>query len=532
MRALAQGLKEIAPQQLVTYHAASSRASTDVWPADESWLDVSLIYTYFRGFDKAWNKNQPDVYEEAARERAKTPPRPFLLGESTYEGEHGDWGSARQARKQAYWAMLGGAGGHAYGSPNWHLRDDWRKVLHLPGAESMRHLLHLFHARPWYELLPDEQDQVAGKGRGTPASNDYATTARARDGRFVVSYLPTPRALTIDLRRLSGPRVRAWFYDPRTGTAIDAGLHPARGPRAFRPPTQDPDEGSRGAKASFARRSPIAGGLGNPATDFADWVLVLDDADAGLPPPGPVLVRQTNKTPRPSPALLASVDHRGHCRRGSPARPGETVVHAAERGLSLVAYGSEYGHHCGQDQGRFAYVALEGDFDVAVRVAAMTNDGARHFKGHPTPAKGGLMAREGNGPADRYVAIWAVSNDDPDHYPDAYHFDARLLREAWLGSQPKGSFVYGYINRKHGPLFTRAYPDVWVRLKREGSRFSAFVSRDGETWSPPSTPSFELDLPRVLMVGAALSSAPESAFDARSTATFRDLRGLPLWPAR
>ena len=101
IRALGLGLKDTAPQQLITYHASSSHSSTDIWPADERWLDVSMVYTYFRGFNKAWNKNQPDVYEVSHAEFAKIPVRPFFLGESTYEGEHGAWGSALQARKQA-----------------------------------------------------------------------------------------------------------------------------------------------------------------------------------------------------------------------------------------------------------------------------------------------------------------------------------------------------------------------------------------------------------------------------------------------
>jgi hypothetical protein len=492
MRALALGLREAAPSQLITYHAASSHSSTDAWPGDEGWLGVSMIYTYFRGFDKAWNKNQPDVYEEAARERAKTPARPFFLGESTYEGEHGAWGSARQARKQAYWAMLGGASGHAYGSPNWHLRDDWRKTLHLPGAESLRHLLHLFTVRPWHELAPDEAGTLLVDGRGPPASNDHATAARSPDGRFAVAYLPSSRAVTVDLTRVAGARARVSWFDPRTGLITDAGVHPTRGRKTFRPPG-GPDE---------------------------DWLLVAEDAAADLPPLGPA---------RGAAATLLSVDHRGLCRRGRPVTPGETTVHSAERGLSLVAHGSEYGHHCGQDQGRFAYVAIEGDFDVAVQVAAISNGGARHFKGHATPAKGGLMAREGNGPADRYVAIWAVSNDDPEHYPDAYHFDARFAREAWLGSSPKGAFTYGYVNRRHqAALFTRDYPHVWVRLARTGNRFSAYVGNDGKTWTPTSTPSFDVDLPRVLYVGVALSSAPESSFEARSAARFQNLSGLPV----
>ena len=116
---------------------------------------------------------------------------------------------------------------------------------------------------------------------------------------------------------------------------------------------------------------------------------------------------------------------------------------------------------------------------------------------------------------------WVLVLDD-----DAFHFDARLAHGAWLGSQPKGEFVYGYINRKHGDLFVRNYPDVWVRLKRTGDQVAAFVSKDGKIWASPSTPAFELPLPEVVYVGVALSSAPEGSFEARSTATFKNLSGL------
>lgn len=248
IRALGQGLKETAPRQLVTYHAASTHSSTDVWPADETWLDASMVYTYFRGFNKAWNKNQPDVYEVSHAEFAKIPVRPFFLGESTYEGEHGDWGSALQARKQAWWCVLGGGFGHAYGSPNWNLPANWRDVLELPGANSLKHLRTLLESRPWWRLLPDLHNVVAVDGRGTFAANDYAVTALADDGAFAFSYLPARRPLTVDLTKVSGARVSATWFNPRTGEATAIGSVSEKGRRTFEPPGD------------------------------GDWVLVLDDA--------------------------------------------------------------------------------------------------------------------------------------------------------------------------------------------------------------------------------------------------------------
>ena len=252
IRALGLGLKDTAPRQLITYHAASTHSSTDVWPADERWLDIAMVYSYFRGFNKAWNKNQPDIYEVSHAEFAKIPVRPFFLGESTYEGEHGAWGSAVQARKQAYWCLLGGGFGHAYGSPNWNFPANWRDVLELPGANSFKHLRRLLESRPWWKLKPDVNDIVAVQGRGTSATNDCAVTALADDGSFALSYLPSKRSITLDLTKVAGDRVVASWFNPRTGESTRIGEFTDKSPHAF-----------------------------EPAGD-GDWVLALDDA-VGMP---------------------------------------------------------------------------------------------------------------------------------------------------------------------------------------------------------------------------------------------------------
>ena len=240
IRGMALGLKEAAPHHLLTYHPASSHTSTDVWPQDEPWLDVTMTYTYFRGFNKAWNKNQPDVYEINHTEYHRTPVRPFFLGESTYEGEHGAWGSALQARKQAYWSMLSGGMGHAYYSPNWNLPANWREVLQMPGAVSLRHFRTLFEPLPWHALAPDEHNRVAVAGRGEFASNDYATTAVAEDRSFSLSYLPSPRTLTLDMGEFPAP-VRAAWFDPTDGSARSVANSPLPnfGRHEFTPPLRN-----------------------------------------------------------------------------------------------------------------------------------------------------------------------------------------------------------------------------------------------------------------------------------------------------
>jgi len=63
----------------------------------------------------------------------------------------------------------------------------------------------------------------------------------------------------VRLGAIAGSKVRAWWFDPRTGEAAAFGEFENRGERRFEPP-------ERG--------------------EGRDWVLVLDDAEAGFPAPG------------------------------------------------------------------------------------------------------------------------------------------------------------------------------------------------------------------------------------------------------
>lgn len=236
IRALGMGLKSTAPSQLITYHASSTHSSTDVWPADESWLDVSMVYTYFRGFNKAWNKDQPEVYEVSRMEWAKRPVRPFFLGESTYEGEHGDWGDARRARKQAWWCALSGGCGHAYGSPDWNFPANWREVIKQPGAESLKHLRTFMESRRWWELVPDAKNQILPPPSPSVSTGDMPVCAAAADGSQAVIYLPKQQTITLNLSAFPGPEIPWVWFNPRDGSRPLSGKKKPGEPGGFTPP--------------------------------------------------------------------------------------------------------------------------------------------------------------------------------------------------------------------------------------------------------------------------------------------------------
>lgn len=128
--------------------------------------------------------------------------------------------------------------------------------MDLPGSVGMMHWGRLFRSRKWNDLVPDQKHEVVTGGLGEFRGLDYLSAARTGDGSTVIAYMPTSRKITVDLSRVSGEEVQAWWFNPRNGKASSAGQFSTTGARDFNPPGE------------------------------GDWVLVLDDAGKQLTAPG------------------------------------------------------------------------------------------------------------------------------------------------------------------------------------------------------------------------------------------------------
>lgn len=114
----------------------------------------------------------------------------------------------------------------------------------------------LFRSRKWHELVPDEDHTVVTSGLGEFWGSDYLAAARTSDGKTVIAYMPTARTITVDLAKLDARQIKAWWFNPRNGTASPIGIYPGQEARQFTPPASE------------------------------DWVLVLDDAEEDTRAPG------------------------------------------------------------------------------------------------------------------------------------------------------------------------------------------------------------------------------------------------------
>lgn len=228
-RAIASGIREVTPDALQTYHASSGHSSADVMNyLDHSWLSVSWTYTYFHKKHNVWLYlcgwgELPEVYQMNHIEYQRIPVKPYILGESQYEGEDSSaykplTGSA-VARRQAWWSMLSGSCGHAYGSWNWSIHPDWQKVANDSGANQMKNIKAFLESIAWYNLIPAINQDVIVKGKGIYGAEDYVTVSQSPDKKMFVAYFPptgkVKRPVSIPLGKNKIKLIR--WYNPVNG---------------------------------------------------------------------------------------------------------------------------------------------------------------------------------------------------------------------------------------------------------------------------------------------------------------------------
>lgn len=274
IRAMADGLRAgDGGSHLIGFHTWGPHSSTE-YVADETWIDLHMIQSGHLRNRENWRTIEADY--------ALTPSRPVMDAEPGYEDSQNDIVDLQggylddyDVRKAMYWSLFAGAHGHTYGCwPIWCMwrpglppilaRRPWYEALPLPGSRQVRHAKALLLSRPYFERVPDQSLVASASEPGTY----HVQATRDASGRYVMAYIPAtrtrnfgptepPGSVVLDLTSMSGAELAAWWFDPRTGIASSAGDVPRGNRVRFTPP------------------------LGGP-----DWVLVVDDAACGFPPPG------------------------------------------------------------------------------------------------------------------------------------------------------------------------------------------------------------------------------------------------------
>jgi hypothetical protein len=222
-RAMVRGIQEFDRRHLFTAHVQPEGTPSIEYPNDP-WLTVDFTYSY------------QVLHWALLRDYLRTPVRPNLMIESTYEFDHN--ASAVQIRRQAYWSLLCGASGQFMGALGlFDFAPGWEGLLDSSGRREVAHLASLFRQYPWYDLVPDLSHSkeysrwrdaslrpFISSGVGEFRGMDFCSAARTQDGRLAMAYLPSSRQVSVDVSQMSGPVVEATWFDPITGVRTPAGL--------------------------------------------------------------------------------------------------------------------------------------------------------------------------------------------------------------------------------------------------------------------------------------------------------------------
>jgi hypothetical protein len=275
LRAMAAGLREgDGGAHLITFHPRGGSGSAEVFH-DEEWLD----------FNMRQNGHAIEFtgrYDQTKVDYDRTPIKPVIDGEPVYEDHPVSFNAkqmghsiAADVRRPLYWDLFQGACGHTYGHHSvWQMYEPggkrkpvngplmpWTEAIDQPGAAQMQHGRRLIESRPFLTRVPDDSILVPAE---VPTSVPGAGTRRLvatrdADGTYAMVYAPVGRTFSVRMDKINGPKVKAWWFNPRNGEATAIGEFANTGTRAFTPP----DKGEQ-----------------------VDWVLVLDDTARNYSAPG------------------------------------------------------------------------------------------------------------------------------------------------------------------------------------------------------------------------------------------------------
>lgn len=265
-RAMAAGIEEGvggADKALMTYHPQPNgqEGGSSKWFQSDDWFDFTMHQNGHCRFTA--------VYDNISVSYNRQPTRPTIDAEPIYE-DHPvcfnatDLGisNAYDVRLYAYLDLFAGAHGHTYGCHDiWQMyspkrpsvnnpRFLWQEAMELPGASQMKHVRRLMTSRPQLDRIPDQSLIV----ENNLSAADRIQSTRGTDYAFV--YSATGKPFTVNPGKISGTRLTATWFDPRTGKTQSAGQFDNQKASLFSPPTK---------------------GYGQ------DWVLVLDDDTKNYP---------------------------------------------------------------------------------------------------------------------------------------------------------------------------------------------------------------------------------------------------------
>ena len=231
VNALGNALKEgCGGRNLVTVHPVSP-ASASKYYAASAWLDFYLIQA------KSGSGPANAAFDAAALVLGDwkiAAIRPTMMGEHRYES--GTQEDPLIQRRSLYQCVFAGGCGYAYGhdalwqmTPHtglpWMLRGwppgvtNWTQALDTPAVRQLHFIKTLLYSHPYLERIPDQGLVVAGQGTNVATRVQVTRdgTREHKDATYLLAYISSPRAITLDTGVIGGKMLNVYWFDPATG---------------------------------------------------------------------------------------------------------------------------------------------------------------------------------------------------------------------------------------------------------------------------------------------------------------------------
>lgn len=247
-------LRKNDPNHLITFHPRGRTASSD-WFHNEQWMDFNMVQSGHRRYDQDTSKNEQKHYGEdnwkfIEADYVMKPIKPTIDGEPSYEhipqGLH-DPKEIRWAdydvRRYGYWSVFAGAFGYTYGhssimqfyetgdpGANYGVSIVWQDAMNSLGAQQMKHLKNLMLSRSFFDRVPD-QTLIAGTN-----GDKYERVIATRAENYIMAYTYNGKDFSLNMGKINGEKVKASWFDPRTGKETVLGEIANKGVQKFNPP--------------------------------------------------------------------------------------------------------------------------------------------------------------------------------------------------------------------------------------------------------------------------------------------------------
>lgn len=248
-------IRNNAPNHLITFHPFG-RTKSSMWFHNASWLDFNMFQSGHRRYDQDDSKLAygQDNWKYVRDDYSLSPVKPTIDGEPSYEGipqglhdpAEPFW-NADDVRRYAYWSVFAGAFGFTYGhsaimqmykgdtNPGYGVRETWTEALNAEGATQMKYLKNLLLSKPYFERIPDQSLIAVKQGE----KYNYQIATRGKDFAFIYTY--NGREINVAMGKIEGQKVKASWFNSRTGETTFFGNFENEGTKTFDPPGEMKD---------------------------------------------------------------------------------------------------------------------------------------------------------------------------------------------------------------------------------------------------------------------------------------------------